>query len=157
MDEPMTTTATKRTNKVFMLLRSPAFRASVFGFIPWIATLYFVIKTLQASAAQAYASLLSLNDKMPQYMVGLITNVSTSDNLKSFGDMVNYRSAYLMLMFTAVVLGLFIIFLVFFSWILVGMTNWRWLLVPNIKCVQLCLLLMTTTYRSNFRDPHQHW
>jgi hypothetical protein len=74
-----------------------------------------VIKTLQASAAQAYTSL--LNDQVPEYIVGLITNVSTSYNLKVYGDMMNLPAADLMLAFTAAVLGLLIFCLLFFSWI----------------------------------------
>lgn len=107
--------AAKKTNKFMKILWSSAFCGSVLSFIPWIAALYFVIKTLQASAAQAYTSL--LNDQVPEYIVGLITNVSTSYNLKVYGDMMNLPAADLMLAFTAVVLGLLIFCLLFFSWI----------------------------------------
>ena len=74
-----------------------------------------MIKSLQASAAQAYASL--LKGHTPEYIVGFITNASTSDNLKSYADMINFRAANFMLMFTGVVLGLLILCLLFFSWI----------------------------------------
>jgi len=105
----------KKTNKLMKILRSSAFRGTVLGFIPWIAALYFVIKTLQASAAQAYTSLLA--DNVPEYIVGFVTNMSTSHNLQSYGDMINFGAAGFMPVFTAVVLGLLIFFLALFSWI----------------------------------------
>ena len=64
---------------------------SVLNFIPWIAALYFVIKSLQASSAQAYANMVS-NPNMPEYMVGKFTNLSTAENLMDMADMVNFPS-----------------------------------------------------------------
>ena len=53
-------------------------QGALLDLIPWIAALYFIIKSLQASAAQAYASL--RQSGTPDFIVGYISNISTSDN-----------------------------------------------------------------------------
>jgi hypothetical protein len=80
-----------------------------------MAALYFIVKSLQASAAQAYASL--RQDKIPEFIVGYKTNVSTSDNLKSYGDMINFRTLHMMLIISAIVLVLFVILSLILIWI----------------------------------------
>lgn len=104
-----------KTTVFLRILRSTTFRGAAFNTIPWIAALYYVMKSTQASAAQAYASL--RQDNIPEFIVGYHSNTSTSNNLKSYGDMINIPSAYLMLIFAAVVILLAFLFLLFFTFI----------------------------------------
>lgn len=83
--------------------------------IPWIAALYFIIKSLQASAAQAYASL--LQSGTPDFIVGYISNISTSDNLKSYGDMINFHAVNFMLISAGIIVALTVLCHLVFAFI----------------------------------------
>ena len=96
------------TTKIRSQRNTEALLNSVLNFIPWIAALYFVIKSLQASSAQAYANMVS-NPNMPEYMVGKITNLSTAENLMDMADMVNFPSLTFMGIFAGAGLVLIII------------------------------------------------
>jgi len=109
-----------RSQRVWRIIRSPqnveVLRNSGLNLVSGIAILYFIIKTLQASAAQAYADM--LGDNIPEFNIGYITNVTKENNLKSFADMMNFRSAYFVSIFTMANLFL-IIFCLFVSHFLV--------------------------------------
>lgn len=91
-------------------------RRDLLQFVPWIGALYFVIKTLQTTAAQGYASL--SQDGIPDRIVGFVSNASTSDNLKAYGDMMNFPAASFMGIFAGLIVGLTIIVHVVFGVIL---------------------------------------
>jgi hypothetical protein len=86
-----------------MIIRSSrnveALRNAALNMVAGIAILYFIVKTLQASAAQAYVDMLGEN--IPEFNIGYITNVTKEGNLKTFADMMNYHSANFVAIFTA--------------------------------------------------------
>jgi hypothetical protein len=90
-------------------------QGALLDLIPWIAALYFIIKSLQASAAQAYASL--LQSGTPDFIVGYISNISTSDNLKSYGDMINFHAANFMLISAGIIVALTVLCHLVFAFI----------------------------------------
>lgn len=90
-------------------------QGALLDLIPWIAALYFIIKSLQASAAQAYASL--LQSGTPDFIVGYISNISTSDNLKSYGDMVNFHAVNFMLISAGIIVALTVLCHLVFAFI----------------------------------------
>lgn len=90
-------------------------QGALLDLIPWIAALYFIIKSLQASAAQAYASL--RQSGTPDFIVGYISNISTSDNLKSYGDMINFHAVNFMLISAGIIVALTVLCHLVFAFI----------------------------------------
>ena len=74
-----------RSQRAWIIIRSPqnveTLRNAALNMVAGIAFLYFIVKTLQASAAQAYADM--LGDNIPEFNIGYITNVTKENNLKS--------------------------------------------------------------------------